>query len=48
MSYRDDVAETLGGAIKVALKKEYDRGWRECMEFYWNKREQEDVDRKSN
>ena len=47
MSYRDDVTETLGGAINVALKKEYDRGWDDCMKYFWKKREEEDAKRKS-
>ena len=47
MSYRDDVTETLGGAINVALKKEYDRGWEDCMKYFWKKREEEDAKRKS-
>lgn len=36
---RDDVADLIGAQIKEALKKEYSRGWKECMEYYWGKRE---------
>ena len=37
--YREDVAELISAQIQVALEKEYDRGWKECMEYYWSKRE---------
>ena len=46
-SYRKDIVDTLGGAITIALQKEYDRGWSECMKYFWNKREEEDAKRKS-
>ena len=38
-TYREDVAELISAQIQVALEREYDRGWKECMEYYWNKRE---------
>ena len=41
-SLRDDVAEMISAQIKEALKKEYDRGWKEAMEYYWNKQEKEE------
>ncbi len=34
---REDVADLIGAQIKEALKKEYDRGWKECMEYFWEK-----------
>ena len=37
--YREDVSELIAAQILVALEKEYDRGWKECMEYYWSKRE---------
>ena len=37
--YREDVAEIISAQIQVALEKEYDRGWKECMEYYWKERE---------
>ena len=37
--YREDIAEIISAQIQVALEKEYDRGWKECMEYYWSKRE---------
>jgi len=37
-SLREDVADLIGAQIKEALKKEYDRGWKECMEYYWEKK----------
>ena len=40
-SYRKDIVDTLGGAITIALQKEYDRGWSECMKYFWNKQEEE-------
>lgn len=39
---RDDVVDLIGAQIKEALKKEYDRGWKECMEYYWKKENQEE------
>ena len=47
MSYRDNITETISGSIKVALKNEYDRGWDDCMKYFWNKREEKDAKRKS-
>jgi len=41
-SLRDDIADLIGAQIKEALKKEYDRGWKECMEYYWKKREMDE------
>ena len=38
-TYREDVAELMSAQIIQALEKEYDRGWKECMEYYWSKRE---------
>ena len=38
-TYREDVAELISAQIQAALEKEYDRGWKECMEYYWSKRE---------
>ena len=38
-TYRVDVAELISAQIIQALEKEYDRGWKECMEYYWSKRE---------
>ena len=41
-TYREDVADLICAQIQVALKKEYDRGWKECMEYYWSQREVEE------
>ena len=41
-THREDVADLISAQIQVALKKEYDRGWKECMEYYWNQREVEE------
>ena len=41
-TYREDVADLISAQIQVALKKEYDRGWKECMEYYWSQREVEE------
>ncbi len=38
-TYREDIAELISAQIEKALEKEYDRGWKECMEYYWSKRE---------
>ena len=38
-TYREDIAELISAQIQVALEKEYDRGWKECMEYYWKERE---------
>ena len=41
-THREDVADLISAQIQVALKKEYDRGWNDCMEYYWSKREMEE------
>tara|TARA_B100001778_G_scaffold316135_1_gene302803 strand:+ start:402 stop:593 length:192 start_codon:yes stop_codon:yes gene_type:complete len=41
-THREDVADLISAQIQVALKKEYDRGWKECMEYYWSQREVEE------
>ena len=38
-TYREDIAEMISAQIQVALAREYDRGWQECMKYYWSKRE---------
>ena len=38
-THREDVADLISAQIQVALEKEYDRGWKECMQYYWSKRE---------
>ena len=38
-TYREDIAELISAQIEKALEKEYDRGWDECMKYYWSKRE---------
>ena len=38
-TYREDVAELISAQIEKALEKEYDRGWNECMNYYWSKRQ---------
>ena len=38
-TYREDIAELISAQIEKALEKEYDRGWNECMKYYWSKRE---------
>ena len=38
-TYREDIAEMISAQIQVALEREYDRGWPECMKYYWSKRE---------
>ena len=38
-TYREDIAELISAQIEKALEKEYDRGWNECMQYYWSKRE---------
>ena len=38
-TYREDIAEMISAQIQVALEREYDRGWQECMKYYWSKRE---------
>lgn len=44
-TYREDVAELISAQIEKALEKEYDRGWNECMQYYWSKREIKEDDR---
>ena len=44
--HRKDIADIISSQIETALKKEYDRGWSECMKYYWAKREEEDKKRK--
>ena len=41
-SLRNDIADMISAQIKEALKKEYDRGWNDCMEYYWSKREMDE------
>ena len=38
-TYREDIAEMISAQIQVALEREYDRGWQECMKYYWSKKE---------
>ena len=38
-TYREDIAEMISAQIQVSLEREYDRGWQECMKYYWSKRE---------
>ena len=38
-SLRNDLADMISVQIKEALKKEYDRGWNDCMEYHWKERE---------
>ncbi len=39
---RENVGDVLKASIVEALKMEYDRGWKECMEYYWKKEYQEE------
>ena len=32
----------ISAQVQVALKKEYDRGWDDCMEYFWKKREMDE------
>ena len=41
-SLRENVAEMISAQVQVALKKEYDRGWDDCMEYFWSKREMDE------
>jgi len=41
-SLRENVAEMISAQVQVALKKEYDRGWDDCMEYFWKKREMDE------
>jgi len=36
-TYREDIAELISVQIQTALENEYNRGWKACMEYYWNK-----------
>ena len=38
-TYREDIAELISAQIEKALEIEYNRGWDECMKYYWSKRE---------
>ncbi len=33
-SLREDIADMISAQIKEALKKEYNRGWDDCMKYY--------------
>lgn len=41
-TYREDIAELISAQIvasfEKALEKEYNRGWDECMKYYWSKK----------
>ena len=39
---RENVGDVLKASIVEALRKEYDRGWDECMEYFWKKREMDE------
>ena len=43
-TYREDVAELISTQIEKALEKEYDRGWDECMKYYWSKKHLRELD----
>ena len=45
-TYREDVAELISTQIEKALEKEYDRGWDECMKYYWSKKHLRELDDK--
>ena len=36
---RNDLADMISAQIQVALKKEFDRGWSDCMEYHWKEKE---------
>ena len=40
-TYREDIAELISAQIEKALEKEYNRGWDECMKYYWSKKHKE-------
>ena len=40
-SLRNGIADMISAQIKEALKKEYERGWSDCMEYHWRKREED-------
>ena len=39
---RENVGDVLKASIVEALRKECDRGWDECMEYFWKKREMDE------
>ena len=39
---RENVGDVLKASIVEARRKDYDRGWDECMEYFWSKREIEE------
>ena len=41
-TYREDIAELISAQIEKALEKEYNRGWDECMKYYWSKKYKEE------
>jgi len=41
-SLREDIADMISAQIKEALKKEYNRGWDDCMKYYWKQREMDE------
>ena len=43
-TYREDIAELISAQIEKALEKEYDRGWDECMKYYWSKKHLRELD----
>ena len=45
-TYREDIAELISTQIEKALEKEYDRGWDECMKYYWSKKHLRELDDK--
>ena len=45
-TYREDIAEIISTQIEKALEKEYDRGWDECMKYYWSKKHLREIDDK--
>ena len=45
-TYREDIAELISAQIEKALEKEYDRGWDECMKYYWSKKHLRELDDK--
>ena len=43
-TYKEDIAELISAQIEKALEKEYDRGWDECMKYYWSKKHLRELD----
>jgi hypothetical protein len=37
-SLREDIADMISAQIKEALKKEYNRGWDDCMKWHSQKK----------